>query len=339
MKNSIELLQKILNQTDVNGNKFRFNGKDIYYNDRGIGFIAEVDGKIYYRKKEEESQIYKRTNAWSIPALIVPYVDVIQYQTELRGYQVLAKDALEYEIISYNDEPKYYVPVSAWDILVSTLPTEQKRIDTFGVAWYNKLRPIIGTGLLDDIAQWLSSRLADKAIIYPAVKDIFKPYRETPPNEVKVVFIADEPFDDELADGLALSYRLPFGYNQVVENIQKELERTHYKTPHLYNPESWAAQGCLMINQLHTVEKNHLYTHEGHGWEDFTKAVVQSLTNLPTNLVFVLLGTKSFYLRRYITSNHRVFEYNPFDTLIVGSDLFVEIDRFIEQQHKSKIIW
>ena len=52
----------------------------------------------------------------------------------------------------------------------------------------------------------------------------------------------------------------------------------------------WAKQGVLLLNATLTVRANTAGSHQGKGWEQFTDAVIQRLSNERQGIVFLLWG-------------------------------------------------
>lgn len=52
----------------------------------------------------------------------------------------------------------------------------------------------------------------------------------------------------------------------------------------------WAKQGVLLLNATLTVEMDKPGSHQRLGWEQFTDAVVEKLSNEKEHLVFILWG-------------------------------------------------
>lgn len=74
-------------------------------------------------------------------------------------------------------------------------------------------------------------------------------------------------------------------------NIFKEIERDlGVPVPRTGNLEKWARQGVLLLNATLTVRANQPGSHQRHGWEQFTDAVIQKLSAGRVGLVFLLWG-------------------------------------------------
>lgn len=80
-----------------------------------IGRIKEVKGKKCYFKNEDESNIFRKLNAWSINAEVLPYCEAIYYITKRDIYKLSTFDALNFgEYRTYQEEEKLYVPLTYW---------------------------------------------------------------------------------------------------------------------------------------------------------------------------------------------------------------------------------
>ncbi|MBL9036976.1 MAG: uracil-DNA glycosylase, partial [Archangium sp.] len=52
----------------------------------------------------------------------------------------------------------------------------------------------------------------------------------------------------------------------------------------------WAARGVLLLNTVLTVREGDAGSHQGHGWEDFTTAVLRHVGAQPGPIVFLCFG-------------------------------------------------
>jgi uracil-DNA glycosylase len=67
--------------------------------------------------------------------------------------------------------------------------------------------------------------------------------------------------------------------------------------------ESWAKQGVLMLNAVLTVRENQPGSHAGKGWEEFTTAVIQNLSEHREKLVYLLWGNYAQKKAEMINAN------------------------------------
>ena len=131
--------------------------------------------------------------------------------------------------------------------------------------------------------------------IFPPSEDIFNAFHYTPYNKVKVVILGQDPYhNDGQAHGLAFSVKPEIRERDMppsLKNIYKEL----HDDLGLYIPNNgylkkWADQGVLLLNTVLTVRAHLAASHQKHGWEQFTDAVIRSLNDSPNPIVFMLWG-------------------------------------------------
>lgn len=131
-----------------------------------------------------------------------------------------------------------------------------------------------------------------KYIIYPPSKDIFNAFNSTPFENVKVVIIGQDPYHGKgQAHGLSFSVQDGVKFPPSLENIFKEL-KTDLNIPYPTNGNlsSWAKQGVLLLNASLTVRESDPNSHQNIGWQKFTDAVIQNLSEKREGIIFLLWG-------------------------------------------------
>lgn len=128
--------------------------------------------------------------------------------------------------------------------------------------------------------------------VYPPGKLIFNAFNLCPFDKVKVVIIGQDPYH-----GPGQAHGLCFSVNDGVQpppslvNIFKEINNDLGKPiPQSGNLTRWAKQGVLLLNATLTVRAHQAGSHQRHGWEEFTDAVIRKLAEEKSNLVFILWG-------------------------------------------------
>ena len=127
---------------------------------------------------------------------------------------------------------------------------------------------------------------------YPRGKDIFNAFDYCPFSDVKVVIIGQDPYHGpKQANGLCFSVHEGMKHPPSLINIFKELE-TDIDKPYPISGElsTWAKQGVLLLNATLTVRAHTAGSHQKKGWETFTDAVIQSISEQKENVVFLLWG-------------------------------------------------
>jgi uracil-DNA glycosylase len=127
---------------------------------------------------------------------------------------------------------------------------------------------------------------------FPLGKNIFSAFDHTPFDKVKVVVLGQDPYHGPgQANGLCFSVNDGVQHPPSLVNIFKEIETDLLiPYPQSGNLERWADQGVLLLNATLTVRSNQAGSHQNKGWEQFTDAVIQNLSERSNGLVFLLWG-------------------------------------------------
>ncbi|WP_029215163.1 uracil-DNA glycosylase [Kallotenue papyrolyticum] len=128
--------------------------------------------------------------------------------------------------------------------------------------------------------------------VYPPEEDVFNALKLTPYTAVRVVVLGQDPYhDDGQAHGLAFSVRPGVPAPPSLRNIFRELQADVGCPPPQHGDLTpWARQGVLLLNTVLTVRAHQPHSHKGHGWEQFTDAVIASLNARVEPVIFVLWG-------------------------------------------------
>ena len=128
---------------------------------------------------------------------------------------------------------------------------------------------------------------------YPPAAAIFNAFNLCPFDRVKVVILGQDPYHEPgQAEGLCFSVADGVPFPPSLQNIFKEVaDDTGAPIPASGSLRRWAGQGVLLLNATLTVRAHAAASHAGHGWEQFTDAVVSRLANGRDHLVFILWGS------------------------------------------------
>lgn len=129
-------------------------------------------------------------------------------------------------------------------------------------------------------------------IVYPPDSLVFNAFDHTPVNHVKVVILGQDPYHGpNQANGLCFSVNDGVKIPPSLRNIYKELRNDiGIEEPLSGNLTKWADQGVLLLNATLTVRARNAGSHQKKGWEQFTDAAIQKLSDKRNNLVFLLWG-------------------------------------------------
>jgi uracil-DNA glycosylase len=129
--------------------------------------------------------------------------------------------------------------------------------------------------------------------IYPAGKNIFAAFDNTPLPAVRVVLLGQDPYHGPgQAHGLCFSVPDGVKFPPSLNNIFKELkEDLGIPFPKSGNLTKWARQGVFLLNATLTVRQGEPGSHQGKGWEEFTDQVIRTISDLRSGIVFLLWGS------------------------------------------------
>ncbi|WP_026752853.1 uracil-DNA glycosylase [Sediminibacter sp. Hel_I_10] len=183
---------------------------------------------------------------------------------------------------------------------------------------------------------------------FPPGSDIFAAFDHCPFNDVKVVIIGQDPYHGEgQANGLCFSVKDGVSHPPSLINIFKEIETDIHKPyPKSGNLEAWAKQGVLLLNATLTVRAHEAGSHQKKGWEQFTDAVIKSVSDHKKEVVFLLWGGFAKKKASLIdASKHHVLTSGHPSPLSAnrgywfGNKNFSKTNELLRQSGKQVIAW
>lgn len=190
-----------------------------------------------------------------------------------------------------------------------------------------------------------------KGDICPNMKDIFRAFELCSYNDLKIIFLGQDPFSQKgVATGIL------FGNHKETkeENLSPSLEvikeaAIDFEIPHNainfdITLESWAKQGILMLNSALTCEVNKIGSHVMI-WRPFMVKLLQSLSINKTGIVYVLFGKQAQTFEPYINkqTNHIIKIEHPSyyarTKRRMPSRLFYDINSIIKGIYNEQINW
>ena len=142
--------------------------------------------------------------------------------------------------------------------------------------------------LTDFVRQEYASRR-----IFPRGSNIFRAFDKCPFEKLKVVIIGQDPYHGPgQANGLCFSVNDGVDFPPSLKNIFAEVHSdTGAPIPPSGNLDRWAEQGVLLLNSVLTVRAHQAASHAGRGWEQFTDAVVRTISERRDGIVYMLWGS------------------------------------------------
>lgn len=181
--------------------------------------------------------------------------------------------------------------------------------------------------------------------IYPTGSEIFNAFQKCSFDDTKVVIIGQDPYHGEgQAHGLSFSVkdgvRIPPSLRNIFKEIHEDLGKDIPKSGNL---ERWAKQGVFLLNATLTVRAGKAGSHQKKGWEDFTTAVIQKISDEKENVVFLLWGKYAQQKGDVVdTTKHYVLKAphpSPLARGFNGCKHFSQANAYLKEHSLDEIDW
>lgn len=183
--------------------------------------------------------------------------------------------------------------------------------------------------------------------IFPPPKLVFNAFTQCPFSKVKVVILGQDPYHGK-GQAHGLSFSVPDGVPvpPSLQNIYKEIrDDLGIAIPASGNLQRWAEQGVLLLNATLTVQQSRAGSHQGLGWETFTDAVIQKISDEKEHVVFLLWGKYAQEKGAQIDQRkHLILKAphpSPFSANngFFGCKHFSKTNAYLAQHHMEPIRW
>ena len=212
-------------------------------------------------------------------------------------------------------------------------------------SWKEHLLPEFQKGYFKKLKKFLVEE-KKSFTIYPPGKLIFSAFNFTHFDDVKVVILGQDPYHGPgQANGFCFSVSDGVRTPPSLVNIFKEIKTdVGCEIPTHGNLEAWAKQGVFLLNATLTVRANTAGSHQNKGWEEFTDAVISTLSEKREGLVFLLCGNyaknKTVLINR---QKHLVLEAAHPSPLargaFFGSKHFSKTNAYLRSTGKTEVNW
>lgn len=162
------------------------------------------------------------------------------------------------------------------------------RVDS---SWKTALKDEFAKSYFQDLTQFVRKEYSQR-LVFPPPSLIFKALDSCPLHKVRVVILGQDPYHGPgQAHGLCFSVPDGVAHPPSLVNIFKELEQDIGKPyPSSGDLSAWAQQGVLLLNATLTVASGQAGSHQKRGWEQFTDAVISTVSEQNKDVVFMLWG-------------------------------------------------
>lgn len=213
-------------------------------------------------------------------------------------------------------------------------------------SWKEALQSEFDKAYFAELVSFLHREKAEGKTIYPPGSQIFRAFELTPLDKVKVVILGQDPYHGA-GQAMGLSFSVPDSVPAPpsLKNIFKEAEQDlGIRMSGRPNLESWARQGVLLLNAILTVRAGEAASHSRIGWEQFTDAVIRTVSERCDSVVFMLWGNYARSKAQLIDSKrHLVLEAAHPSPLargaFFGSRPFSKANAWLESRGEKAIDW
>ena len=190
-------------------------------------------------------------------------------------------------------------------------------------------------------AQYLSGHQ-----VFPEPKNIFNAFNLCPLPDVKVVIIGQDPYHEPgQAHGLCFSVLPPTPVPPSLVNIYREIESDLGRPSATHGDlTAWARQGVLLLNSTLTVAAHRAASHAGHGWEQFTDAVIRAVAHRD-NIVYMLWGASAQRKAEFVDQARNLILKSAHPSPLsayrgfFGNHHFSRANQYLIQHGKTPIEW
>lgn len=213
-------------------------------------------------------------------------------------------------------------------------------------SWKEALQSEFDKPYFAELVAFLHEEKRSGKVIYPPGPLIFNAFDLTPIDKVKVVILGQDPYHNPgQAEGL--SFSVPHGVPAPpsLKNIYKEIESDlGVRVQKDGSLKSWAEQGVFLLNAILTVQAGLAASHSRIGWAQFTDAVISTLSQRKSGLVFLLWGNFARSKKALIdTTKHTVLEAAHPSPLAGGAFFgcrhFSKTNAILESEGLTPIDW
>lgn len=213
-------------------------------------------------------------------------------------------------------------------------------------SWNEILKEEFKKEYFQNIVTFLKEEKRNGKVIYPPGPNVFHAFNTTPWKDVKVVILGQDPYHNP-EQAMGLSFSVPKGIKlpPSLKNIFREIKTdVGIELPDHGDLSSWANQGVFLLNAMLTVEQKNPGSHKKIGWQEFTNAVIQLLSEKGEDIVFLLWGNFAKNKKELIDgSKHLILEAAHPSPLargaFFGSKHFSKTNEYLISKNKKPIDW
>ena len=213
--------------------------------------------------------------------------------------------------------------------------------------WLTAVKPEFSKPYYRDLYKFVQKEYRS-GTVFPPADQIFNALHLTPLGKVKAVILGQDPYHNfHQAHGLCFS--VPEDQKEIppsLINIFRELhDDVGCRMPQTGCLTKWAEQGVLLLNTVLTVRAHQANSHKGHGWEQFTDAIIQAVEEQDRPIVYMLWGTPAQSKAVMVTNPAHLVLKAPHPSPLsayrgfFGCRHFSQCNEFLQAHGETPIDW
>ncbi len=215
-------------------------------------------------------------------------------------------------------------------------------------SWSRALKDVIENPIVINNLNIVNMHYKYSKFIYPKQENVFKAFELCPYDNLSVVILGQDPYNDDRATGLAFAN--PPGIPKLSPSLQvikDTIIRTVYKGHEVVFDNtliSWSEQGVLLLNIALTSEGGIPLNHIRY-WHKFTEGVLKKLSESNSGIIYCLWGKYADSFSHCINpiSNTILRHNHPAYSIYQGipweCNHFVQINEYLRNFNNRVIIW
>ncbi len=217
----------------------------------------------------------------------------------------------------------------------------EKFKNNFHVSWHSKIKTFIESKECDNIYLFLKEESKRGKKIAPLSVNVWRCFKETPLDNLKIVLIGPSPYDTikndlYVANGLLFSssddqettIELQNFYNQIEKELYNGLNLSYYPNPDVTYLSN---QGVLMLGSALSVEIGKTNNHYKL-WEPFIKFLFEEIISI-TGVPVLFIGEDANNYKKYLGSLTQTFDIKN------TNNVFRHINKLMYDNNSFGVHW
>lgn len=199
--------------------------------------------------------------------------------------------------------------------------------------------------LLQDISIVLG-RVKDIDDLCPLYNNIFRLFRDCPPDKVRVIIIGQDPYPNENAFGYAFGcarHASP-SLMQIIQSVEDSYPDSAIRGN--ISLSDWVNQGVFLLNTALTTRKGKIGAHSNIGWKPIVETIVKVLTERYYGIPILLWGKEAQAIAKVVNPfrDHSILEATHpqaanYSSSIWNCPNFKEVNNYFTNNLKPLIKW